>query len=59
MFYFSKERVISGYHQDKLARKIYSAYKSYWKKGKEKEELDKWMQKVIGCCQREDLVNTY
>ncbi|XP_005094347.1 transient receptor potential cation channel subfamily M member 3 [Aplysia californica] len=55
----NKERVMSDYHQDKLARKIYSAYKTYWKAGKEREELDKWMKKVLGCCQREDLMTIF
>ncbi|KAH9518536.1 hypothetical protein Btru_017091 [Bulinus truncatus] len=49
-------RTMSDYHQDKLARKIYAAYKTNMKPGKEKEELESLKEKVIGCCQREDLM---
>ncbi|CAL1527369.1 unnamed protein product [Lymnaea stagnalis] len=49
-------RSMSDFHQDKLARKIYAAYKTTLKPGKEKEELESLKEKVMGCCQREDLV---
>ncbi|GFO25838.1 transient receptor potential cation channel subfamily m member 3-like [Plakobranchus ocellatus] len=54
-----KERIMSDFHQDKLARKIYAAYKSNMKQGKEREELESLKDKILGCCQREDLITIY
>uniref|UniRef100_A0A2C9KDE9 TRPM SLOG domain-containing protein n=1 Tax=Biomphalaria glabrata TaxID=6526 RepID=A0A2C9KDE9_BIOGL len=49
-------KTMSDTHQDKLARKIYAAYKTNLKPGKEKEELENLKDTVIGCCQRDDLM---
>ncbi|GFS07559.1 transient receptor potential cation channel subfamily M member 3-like [Elysia marginata] len=54
-----KERIMSDIHQDKLARKIYSAYKANMKPGKEREELENLKNKVIRCCEREDLITIF
>lgn len=50
-------RVMKDTHQDKLAQKIYIAYKDNLKAGKEKDELEALKEKVIDCCKNEDLVS--
>ncbi|XP_059174640.1 transient receptor potential cation channel subfamily M member-like 2 [Physella acuta] len=52
-------RVMKDTHQDKLAQKIYIAYKDNLKQGKEKDELEALKDKVIDCCKNEDLMTIF